>query len=585
MSKKENKWVVDFETTTREDDCRVWAWGACSIENPDEFIWGTTIESFFSWAMNQDHPKCWFHNLKFDIQFINSTLLRAGYTWTDKKATSAKTFNTLITPTGDYYSARIVFSNTNRHPKTLELFDSMKLLNMSVAAVAKSFGIPFGKLEMDYHKPRPVGYEPTPEELLYLNADCKIIAVALKRMSEKGVDGMTIGQAAVKDFKARKPNFKGYFVKLPKEVEEDVRQAYKGGFTCLNKIYEEVDTGPGFFLDRNSMYPTMLMQKPLAVGRPVFFTGQHQPSAAFPLAIQKLSVSFTLKPGKVPFLRSKNHPKFDRASFMETSEGELITMTLTSPEIELMFENYDIDDIVWHSGWKFSASSHIFDEYIKHWSKEKELAKESGNKADYAISKMFLNALIGKFGGRSSGRQCRPSLDENGVVVYKAEGREERSSIYSPIALFATAYARCDLVRTIEKIRDFGMRKHGKDCWIYSDTDSIGVTLDIEDLKELDKEMELDDSLMGAWKLEKVFSNARFLHSKCYMIVDYSGIPHATVAGMPRELAARMKFDQFKIGFSTESMKDDPELEKMMTMRPRNVPGGVILEPSVYTIL
>lgn len=585
MAQHENRWVADFETTVDENDCRVWAWGACSVSDPNKFVWGTSIESFLDWAEHQEHPKCWFHNLKFDIQFVNSKLLNSGYTWTDKRSTRPKTFNTLITPTNEYYSARIVFSNENRHPKTLELYDSMKLLNMSVQAVAKSFGIPFDKQELDYYKKRPVGYQPTPLELHYLNADCKIIAIAMQKLMEKGITTMTIGQSAIADFKKRKPTYKSYFPKLPKEVEEDIRQAYKGGFTCLNPIYSEVDTGPGFFLDRNSMYPTMLMQKPLAVGRPVFFTGEYKPSPAFPLYIQKVSVSFTLKPGKVPFLRSKNHPKYDRAFYMESSEGELITFTLTSPEIELLFENYDVDDIVYGAGWKFAASSCIFDEYVEHWSHEKELAKEEGNKANYAIAKMYLNSLIGKFGGRSSGRQCRPSLDENGVVIYRAEGREERSSIYSPIALFATAYARVDLVRTIQKIRDFGMRKHGRDCWLYSDTDSIGVNLPIEDLEELDKEIELDDAIMGAWKIEKVFSQARFLHAKCYMLVDYSGIPHATVAGMPKELASRLRFDQFQIGFTTESMKDDPELEKLMTLRSRSVPGGVILEPTVFSIL
>lgn len=585
MGRKENKWAVDFETTARADDCRVWAWGACSIDDPNKFVWGKSIESFLDWAQHEDHPMCWFHNLKFDIQFVNSKLLTSGYTWTEKRSTKPKTFNTLITPTGEYYAARIVFSNENRHPKTLELYDSMKLLNMSVAAVAKSFGISFDKQEMDYHKDRPKGYEPTPLELHYLNADCKIIAIAMKKLQENGIDTITIGQSAVEDFKKRNPNFKSYFPKLPKEVEEDVRQAYKGGFTCLNRAYQEKETGPGFFLDRNSMYPTMLMKKPLAVGRPVFFRGKYEPTPAFPLYIQKVSVSFTLKPGKVPFLRSKNHPKYDRAFYMESSEGELITFTLTSPEIELLFENYDVDDIVYGSGWKFAASTQIFDDYIEHWSHEKEVAKEEDNKAKYAIAKMYLNSLIGKFGGRSSGRQCRPSLDDNGVVVYKAEGREERSSLYSPVALFATAYARVDLVRTIQKIRDFGMRKYGKDCWIYSDTDSIGVSLPIEDLAELDKEIELDDAIMGAWKIEKVFSQARFLHSKCYMIVDESGIPHATVAGMPRELASRLRFDQFQIGFTTDSMKDDPELEKLMALRPKSVPGGVILEPTVFSIL
>lgn len=584
MKEAGRRWVADFETTCKEDDCRVWAWGACAIDDPNVFVWGTDIESFFEWAKNENNPKVWFHNLKFDMQFCNSYMLRSGFEWSEERATKEKTFSTLITPTGDYYSARIVLGRDRRRKKTLELYDSMKLLNMSVAAIASSFGLSFGKGHLDYKKDRPRGYMPELMELHYINADCKIVAIAMKKMQERGITSMTLGQAALEDFKKRKPSFTSYFVKLPKEVEEDVRQAYKGGFTCLNKEYEEVDTGPGFFLDRNSMYPTMLMQKPLPVGRPVFFKGQHIPTACYPLAIQKVSVSFTLKPGKVAFLRTRNHPKYDRASYMETSEGDLITFTLTTPELELLFENYDVDDIIYQDGWKFAASAHIFDEYIEHWSKVKEEAKESGSKADYFIAKQFLNSLIGKFGGRSSGRQCRPSLDDDGVVIYRALGREERSSLYSPLALFATAYARVDLVKAVQKIREFGFKKHGKDCWVYSDTDSIGVTLPIEDLEDLDKEIELDDSMMGAWKLEKVFTNARFLHAKCYMLVDYSGIPHATVAGMPKELANRLRFDQFHIGWSTESIKDDPEMEKLNTLRPKYVPGGVILQPTVWSI-
>lgn len=585
MAESGRRWVADFETTRDEKNCRVWAWGACPIDDPNVFVWGSSIQSFFAWAIKENNPKVWFHNLKFDMQFINAYILRHGFRWVETKAKDPLTFSTLITPTGDYFNAKLVLGREKKRKKTLELFDSMKLLNMSVEAIAGSFGLPFTKQEMDYCKDRPEGYVPTPIELHYLNADCKIVAVAMKKMAERGIDTMTIGQAAVQDFKKRRPSFTSYFVKLPREVEEDVRQAYKGGFTCLNPVFEEVDTGPGFFLDRNSMYPTMLMQRALPIGRPVFFNGKHEPSVCFPLAIQKVSISATLKPGKVPFLRTKNHPKYDRACYMESTEGDLVTFTMTTPEMELLFENYDVDDIVYHNGWKFAACSHIFDEYIEHWSKVKEEAKEEGKKADYQIAKMFLNSLIGKFGGRSSGRQCKPILDENGIVIYRAQGREERSSLYSPIALFTTAYARVDLVHDIQKIRDFGFRKHGKDCWIYSDSDSIGVNLPIEDLQELDKEFTLDDSQLGAYKVEKVFSNARFLHAKCYMIVDYSGIPHATVAGMPRELAKRLRFDQFKIGWSTDSIKDDPELKKFGALKQRAVPGGVILEPQTFSIL
>ena len=39
---------ADFETTTNIDDCRVWAWGLCDVENPEEtFTYGNTLDNFF----------------------------------------------------------------------------------------------------------------------------------------------------------------------------------------------------------------------------------------------------------------------------------------------------------------------------------------------------------------------------------------------------------------------------------------------------------------------------------------------------------------------------------------------------------
>ena len=39
-------YAADYETTTREDDCRVWAWGIADIRKPDKVIFGTDISSF-----------------------------------------------------------------------------------------------------------------------------------------------------------------------------------------------------------------------------------------------------------------------------------------------------------------------------------------------------------------------------------------------------------------------------------------------------------------------------------------------------------------------------------------------------------
>ena len=577
------KWVVEFQTTEDASDCRVWGWGACSIDSPNEFDHGTGIDSFLEWAQTKDNPSCWIYNLKFGAQFIISRLLALEYKWTTKHRAKPQTFSTLITAANDYYGVKIVFDCDGHKTKALNIFDSLKLLNMSMEVTVASFGIPLNPQKIP-KAPRPEGYIPNMQELFAIQTNCKILASALKTLFDNGVKGITLSQSAMADFKSREPNFSSYFPKLSKEVEDDIRQAYKGGFTYLNPIYKEKETGAGFFLDKNSMFPWQALQHELPIGRPVYFEGKYKPSVCFPLYIQKMTFAADLKPGKTPFLRSKNSPDYSPLDYIESTNGELITFTLTSVEVKLLFENYDVHDITYHSGWKFSSCRSVFNKYVYHWAKEKQKADEAGNKGARVVAKMYLNALFGKFGTRNTGRQRMPVLNSDGVVEYKPIGKEERKSVYSPIALFITAYARVELCKTIEKIRKYGFKKYGRDVYVYSDTDSIAVTLNIEDMEDLDKIIRLDKNKMGAWKLEKVFAKAKFIHAKCYMTIDPAGIPHATIAGMPRELSKRMKFENFEIGFTTENLKEDPELERLISNQPMLVPGGVVLAPCKFEI-
>ena len=38
--------VADFETTTQENDCRVWAYALCDIDNVENKIYGNDIGEF-----------------------------------------------------------------------------------------------------------------------------------------------------------------------------------------------------------------------------------------------------------------------------------------------------------------------------------------------------------------------------------------------------------------------------------------------------------------------------------------------------------------------------------------------------------
>ena len=73
-------YTADFETTTDEKDCRIWAYALCNIEDPTEFHYGTTFEEFIDFcADSYNNFTVYFHNLKFDGSFIISWLLNNGF--------------------------------------------------------------------------------------------------------------------------------------------------------------------------------------------------------------------------------------------------------------------------------------------------------------------------------------------------------------------------------------------------------------------------------------------------------------------------------------------------------------------------
>ena len=71
-----NRYCADFETTTDENDCRVWAYSIINIDNEDDFIYGNNMEDFIQWCI-KNPSTLYFHNLKFDCEY-NILFI---YTW------------------------------------------------------------------------------------------------------------------------------------------------------------------------------------------------------------------------------------------------------------------------------------------------------------------------------------------------------------------------------------------------------------------------------------------------------------------------------------------------------------------------
>lgn len=580
--------VADFETTTRLDDCRVWAYAICEVKNPENIEMGTTIDDFMAWCSSRkERDVIYFHNLKFDSQFIMTWLFNNGYKHvTDVRDKKSKTFTTVISDKGLFYEVDVIFEKKGRKINKVKFLDSLKLIPLSVDAIAKALKLPISKLKIDYsaHDNLPIGAELSEEEKEYIKHDVQIVAYAIDYFHNEGLTKMTIGACALSEYKKiiHNKNFQRYFP-TPK-YHNDVKQSYRGGFTYLNPKYANKVIKDGIVLDVNSLYPSVMYNEYLPFGIPIFFKGKYEPDSLYPLYTQMIRCQFTLKKGKIPTIQIKNNFLFRSNEYLTESGDTEVVLCLNSVDMELFLKHYDVYNIEYMSGWKFKSTRGLFNEYIDKWSNNKIKAKKEGNNGLYLISKLFLlNSLYGKFGTDTSAKKKIPYMDLDGIIHYRDGEIEEREGVYVAMASFVTSYARLKTVSSAQKIMDNKRRKISRVDFVYADTDSLHLVLNGEDEKEFLKNsgLDVDDYKLGAWKWESKFNKGKFLRQKCYMENSTEDIENPnpeyelkiTVAGMPKDCYPYVTFDNFKIGASYKGKK-----------QPKMVKGGVVLTEIDFTI-
>ena len=256
--------------------------------------------------------------------------------------------------------------------------------------------------------------------------------------------------------------------------------------------------------------------------------------------------------------------------YKELGPGEIVVLTLTNIDLKLFLEHYEVFELEYIDGFMFKSQSGLFKTYIDYWSNKKIEAKKEGNDAIYKISKLMLNSLYGKFGLNPNVRSKYPTLEDD-KIRYIMHDPEIRDPIYIPVATFVTSYARNKTIRTSQRVRDYTIKNYGKDFYIYSDTDSIHMLkMDEEELKKF---VDIDDYILGYWKLESEFVQGKFLRQKCYIEKSKDGKINVTVAGLPKFLGDKITFENFKEGFTAKGK---------LTFG--HVNGGVILKETDFTI-
>lgn len=453
---------------------------------------------------------------------------------------------------GQFYSIKVRFSNKH----TLTFLDSLKLIPFAVSEIPKKFNIDCIKGEIDYNKYRPLGYVPDEAEWDYIKRDVKIVAQALRIFLDNNYSKMTIGSNAITDYKTNYGvDFKNFFPNVD-DIDSDIRLAYKGGFVFVNPKYRGVDLNEGIVLDVNSLYPDVMYHCLLPYGRPVYFNGKYMKDEIYSLYIQHFRCCFRLKEGYLPTIQLKNAFFRNSIEYVESSEGLEVDLCLTSVDMELFFSHYDVWDITYINGFKFKASADLFKKYIDYWMKVK--VENNKNIGMRTLAKLMLNNLYGKFAQNPNTHSKCPVYDNiEDKITYELSELEKREGIYIPVGCFVTAWARYKTISAAQ--RNF-------DRFIYADTDSlhlIGNELPC---------LEINETKLGAWKLEARFTKARFLRAKTYA-EEIDGSLHITAAGMPKSCYPYVTWDNF--------IYDSEIIGKLKSKR---VSGGVVLLESPHKI-
>lgn len=546
-------YVADFETTSdrfyKENGyTKVWLYAVCD-SNAVMSSLGYSIEEFFKDLYTKYIGKIiYFHNLKFDGQFILSYLLSNGYEYKEElKVRDGKGFTTLIGELGEFYCIKINFSKGRQ----VQIHDSLKIIPLKVSQIAIDFKLPILKEHIDYDN-----YDITPEKIVYIQHDVKIVAMALKEVKEHGLDRMTTASSAYHYYTASlsENQLNRFYPELDDKFMSDYREAYRGGRAQVNPMYQGKLLHNVRRYDINSMYPSIMHNDPLPYGKPIPISRMGD----YKFEVYIVEMDIELKPNHMPSLLMKGFIFGDTTYYMKTDGIEVIT--LTSIDLKLVYRNYYVKYFRFIEGYGFHTSTMLFKDYVDHFYVLKQQS-EGGKKFVY---KRMLNSLYGKYGSKPKARNKIPYMDENGVVHYRKSEEHEMRKYYNPTAMAITSYGHLHI--------DDGIVATGYENFVYCDTDSIHT------LGTLPEEF-VDNKELGKFKLEAIEETAKYIRQKCYITKEEGNI-HITSAGMNDEIKDSVIqeygdeiFNVFEKGFKATGK-----------LLPRNVKGGVVLYETSFQI-
>jgi len=459
----------------------------------------TDFDTFWQFVFSHctSKNKLWViaHNLSFDFTVVN------GFRFLRIEGFKCKFF---------YSSGVTTLIKVTKKGYSIMFVDSLNWFRESLEKIGNRIGIP--KLKIDFETATVEQLKP------YCKRDVEILIGIFKQLV-RFLEGsrisrlcFTIGSTAMAAYLFRHYKNKIYIHNNEQAIDLE-RDSYMGGRTECFYI-GELDTGPYYVVDVNSLYPFVMQTNYFPVKYRRIIHNVSLPDLRSYLKKHCVIASVSIETPEPIYAVRRERTIFPVGRFATVLSSPCLTYALEHGHI------LDVDSAVIYD------SAKIFTSFVDRFYEIRQEFKRTDNPLFEHFCKILLNSLYGKFGQKCQDWQkVGDSPDEPDRIedcidavthrrkqirylfgeVFEMTGFSESRHSFPAIASHVTAYARLYLWQI--------MKKCGKGNYFYCDTDSLFINVrGLENLSEL-----LNNTDLGKLKIESVHDSLTIYGLKDYV--------------------------------------------------------------------
>lgn len=465
----------------------------------------------------------YIYNLSFEWSFILPYLLSRGFTFQEEISEDDEfVFNSVSTKSvSSVWQVQIKF---HKESGIIKLIDLAKIFGGGLGEVAKAFGLPTQKGEIDYRLNRLHGHVVTKEEKNYCFRDTRIIIDILleiiKRNDKEFFNVISMASYSMGKMiktgwpRAVKPyhEFRKMYPILSAEENEFLRHSVGGGICYAPYRWQFKDIHQKVIhIDAHSMHPSSAYRYVYPKGVGTYHKGE-------PIDYQKHINCCHIK---VSYNDTKLHCIIKLIGQDFTDDAELWLWDFEIATMKKCYVNLEIEYIDYYA---YDFAPLKWRKYYAECYRARQKAKREGDEWSVLYYKLLMNSSYGKLLEKPHLYTFENTIRDDGIIdsdiVEKVKPANMDDSIweekmnnakytYLPVGSCIPAHSSCVLIELALKI--------GWEQVVYFDTDSI-FFIDTPETRANMKKYMNDEDFLGGWAIEEIIDRSQFAAPKRYKV-------------------------------------------------------------------